>query len=141
MGNHNYGYQDRYRTRELRRDAIRACERAVRYESQSLGFHRVRLDDVERVRQIGPRGFVISAEFEFEGRRRDFERDVSCTVRRGRVVDIDNLPRRRGYRSSGYNYNNYGYNNYGYNNYGYSDYGYSGNEHLRGGKSKKRDDD
>ena len=132
-GQRHYGNQDRRRLKQLRREAIRACKRAVRYEARDRGFRRVFLDDVERVRQIGPRGFVVRAEFEFEGRRRDFERDVTCTVRRGRVVDIDNLPRGRGNRHRGY-----GNNNYGYNNHGYNDYGYHNNEHLRGGKSKKK---
>ena len=126
-GSRHYGYQDRRRLKELRREAIRACKRAVRYESRNRGFRRVYLDDVERVRQIGPRGFVVRAEFEFEGRRRDFERDVTCTVRRGRVVDISNLPRSRGNRNRGYGYNNYGHNGYGY----------YGNDHLKGGNSKK----
>lgn len=93
---------DRYHTKRLRREAIRACSDAVKYAARDRGFRRVHIDDVEGVRQIGPEGFRIRAEFEFEGRRRDFERDVTCTVRRGRVVDIDNLPRPRGYRHSGY---------------------------------------
>lgn len=96
------GYQDRYHIRELRREAIRLCKQAVKYESYNSGFRNVYLDDVERVEQIGPRGFKIRAEFEFEGRRRDFDKDVTCTVRRGRVVHLDNLPRPRGYRRAGY---------------------------------------
>ncbi len=120
-GHGYYGYQDRRRTKELRREAIQACKKAVRWEARDRGFRRAYFEDVERVRQIGPRGFVVRAEFEFEGRRRDFDRDVTCTVRRGRVVNIDNLPRPRGYRQSGYGYH---HNNYG------------GNDHLKGGKRR-----
>ena len=96
-------------TRQLRRNAIEACRQAVKYESRDFGFRRVYLDDVERVRQIGPNGFLVRAEFEFEGPRRDFERDVTCEVRRGRVVDIDNLPRRIASRRG--NNNQYGFSN------------------------------
>ena len=117
-GSRHYGYQDRYRVKQLRREAIHLCKRAVKREVYDRGFRGAYLEEVERVRQIGPRGFVVRAEFEFEGRRRDFDRDVTCTVRRGRVVDIDNLPRPRGYRNS---------------NYGYRHDGYRGNDHLKGG--------
>ena len=134
-----HGYQDRYHTRRLTREAVELCKCAVEEEGYRQGFRSVHLDDVENIRQIGPRGFVIRAEFEFDGRRRDFERDVTCTIRRGRVVDIDNLPRTRGRR--GYGYNSYGNNNYGYNNYGYNNYGQNSagvNDYLKGGSTKKK---
>lgn len=94
----NYGYQSNYRTRQLRRQAVRLCEQAVSHRSYRNGFKYVELDDVERIRQIGPQGFVVRAEFDFKGYRRGFEKDVTCTVRRGKVVDINDLPRPIGHR-------------------------------------------
>ena len=119
-GNNRYnGYNNRQRLKKLRRRAIRSCSEAVKYAAHQRGFRRVYLEDVERVKQIGPQGFLIRAEFEFEGRRRDFDREITCEVRRGRVVDIDNLPRARGHRGG---------------NDGYHDgYGPRGNDHLKGG--------
>ena len=133
-GGHGYGsYGNRswYQTRQLRRDAVRACAEAVRRTSNRAGFRRVYLDDVEGIRQIGPYGFKVRAEFEFEGRRRDFERDVTCTVRRGNVVNIDNMPERRGYY--GYGYGNQGY---GYPGRDYRNDGHRGNDHLKGGQHR-----
>ena len=129
-GYRNRDYNQRYRQQRLRKDAIQACRRAVKYEARNRGFRRAYFEGVERVRQIGPRGFLVRAEFEFEGRRRDFDRDVTCEVRRGRVVDINNLPRPRVNRNGGYGYN--------YNHPRSNDHGYHNNDHLRGGKSKKK---
>jgi len=118
-----YGYRNQ--TKQLRKQAIRACRQAVRQEARYLGFDRAKFEEVERVRQVGPRGFIVRAEFEFEGRRRDFDRDVTCEVRRGHVVDINNLPRPRGYRNSGYR------------NDGYRGYGYHSNDQLKGGDQRR----
>lgn len=88
--------------RRLRRDAIQMCRRATAHQAYNIGFHEVDFDNDRRVRQLGPRGFRVRLkDVEFEGRRRDIERDVVCTVRRGRVVNVEGVPqpRRRGYRS------------------------------------------
>ncbi|MEO1101853.1 MAG: hypothetical protein AAFW65_08405 [Pseudomonadota bacterium] len=95
---HHRGGDRYYSDRGLRRDAIRQCRRAIRNEGYSRGFRDVDFDD-RRVRQVGPRGFVVRFETEFEGRRREFERDVRCEVRRGRIVALDGIPYpRRGHR-------------------------------------------
>lgn len=98
-----------YREAErLQRQAVRACRRAIRDEAYYRGFRDVDFERGRRVEQIGPRGFRVTfREVEFEGRRRDFDRRVSCTVRRGDLVrQIDGIPRpgRRGnaYRSGYY---------------------------------------
>lgn len=88
---HHRGGGRYYNDRELRRDAVRQCRRAIRNEGYSRGFRDVDFDD-RRVRQVGPRGFVVRFETEFEGRRREFERDVRCEVRRGRIVALDGVP-------------------------------------------------
>lgn len=87
-----YGRHHRYDRRELRRDAARQCRRAIRRIGRDIGFREIEFDD-RKVRQIGPYAFEVRFETEFEGRRREFERDVWCLVRRGRVVDIDGIPR------------------------------------------------
>ena len=92
--------QTRAQERDLRHQAIRACRRAIKSEAYHIGFRDVDFDDGRRARQIGPRGFVVKfKEVEFEGRRREFERSVSCTVRRGNVKHIEGIPQpgRRGY--------------------------------------------
>lgn len=105
--NTNYSYNRRgQNSRRLRQNAVRACARAVNYKGEYLGFRDVDLEDVERIQQIGRNSFRIRAEFEFENRRRDFDRDVFCTVRNGQVVDIDGLP--SNFNSRGYN-SGYGY--------------------------------
>lgn len=106
--NRRYGHND-YRTgnREARRRAVRACRRAIRDEAHYLGFHDVDFDDGRYVEQIGPRGYRVTFnEVEFETRRRDIERPVTCIVRRGdQVRDLRGIPH-RGHR--GHN-NRYGY--------------------------------
>lgn len=84
----NYGYYD---NRNLQRDAVRQCRRAIRDEGYSLGFRTVDFEG-RRVRQVGPRGFVVRLNTEFEGRRREFERNVRCEVRRGRIVSLEGVP-------------------------------------------------
>ena len=97
-----------YREAErLQRQAVRACRRAIRSEAYNIGFRDVDFERGRYVDQIGPRGFRVTfKEVEFEGRRRDWERPVTCIVRRGdRVRHIEGIPeprRRSYYRSSGY---------------------------------------
>lgn len=107
---HGYGNewgQSRKDVRRLKRDATRECRRAIRYEARNIGFRDIDFDDGRRVRQIGPYGFRVSFhEVEFEGRRRDFERRVTCTVRRGQVRHLDGIPQpgRRAARRNGLRY-------------------------------------
>ncbi len=104
--NRHYGYGDRYyghrELRQMKRRAIRACRRAIRAEADYLGFRDVDFDDGRYAEQIGPRGFRVTFnEVEFEGRRRDLERPVTCIVRRGdQVREIYGIPQRghRGHR-------------------------------------------
>lgn len=89
-----------WEVRQLRRDARQRCAGAVQRQGYRIGFRDVDIDDDIRVRQIGPQGFRVRFDdVEFEGRRREFERDVTCTVRRGRVVELSGVPRpgRRGH--------------------------------------------
>lgn len=107
--NRHYGYHDRHYgpdryhgdDRRARRRAIRACRAAIRDEAYHIGFRDVDFERGRYVEQIGPRGFRVTFnEVEFEGRRRDFDRQVTCIVRRGdRVKDIRGIPvpGRRGY--------------------------------------------
>ena len=97
----NYRYHDRQDYRQAKRRAIRACRRAIRDEAHYRGFYDVDFDDGRYAEQIGPRGFRVTFnEVEFETRRREFERPVTCVVRRGdQVRDIWGIPepRRRGH--------------------------------------------
>ena len=107
----HYGYSDRRSYRQLKRRAIRACRRAIRDEAYHLGFRDVDFEHGRYAEQIGPRGFRVTFnEVEFEGRRRDFERPVTCIVRRGdEVRRIHGIPQRgqrhrnRGHRGGYYN--------------------------------------
>lgn len=90
----HYGHDDR----KLKRRAIRACRAAIRDEAHYRGFRDVDFDRGRYAERIGPRGFRVTFhEVEFETRRRDIERPVTCIVRRGDVVKrIDGIPHRRG---------------------------------------------
>jgi len=108
-----YGYRgDRdYRMNEvdrLSREAIQACRSSIRYEARRMGFRDVDFDSRAWAQPIGRAGYEVRfREVEFEGRRHEFERSVSCTVRHGRVTDIDGLPRPGGgprYSDRGYDY-------------------------------------
>lgn len=97
--------------KQLKRNAAQQCRRAINYEAQQIGFRDVDYDDGRRVRQIGPNGFRVTFnEVEFETRRRDIERVVTCTVRRGQVRNLEGVPNRthrgnRGHRqNTGYRY-------------------------------------
>jgi hypothetical protein len=92
--------QSEREVRGLRRDAVQACRREVAKQAYRIGYREVDFDDDRRLRQTGPYGFrVVLDDVEFESRRRDREHDVTCTVRRGHVVDIHGLPApgKRGY--------------------------------------------
>ncbi|WP_300395741.1 hypothetical protein [Henriciella sp.] len=93
--------------RHLRRDALQRCAGAIQRQGYRAGFRDVDIDDDYRVRQLGPRGFRVRFDdVEFEGRRREFERDVRCTVRRGNVVKLIGLPQpgRRGWNNRRYDH-------------------------------------
>ena len=111
--NDRYG-QRPWKTRQLRRDAVRQCAGVIQRQGYRAGFRDVDIDNDLRVRQIGPRGFVVRFnDVEFEGRRREFYPDVRCTVRRGNVTELAGLPEpgRRGNRgyNRGYNNGHHGY--------------------------------
>ena len=92
--NDRYG-QRPWETRQLRRQAVQQCAAVIQRKGYRAGFRDVDIDNDFRVKQIGPRGFRIRFDdVEFEGRRREFYRDVTCTVRRGDVVKIAGLPER-----------------------------------------------
>jgi hypothetical protein len=110
-----YGYrvnewgQSQREVKQLKRQAVRACRQAIRQEANYKGFRDVDFDDGRRAYQNGPVGFRVTFnEVEFEGRRRDFERPVTCQVRNGTQVKwIDGIPQRgkRGHRrNSSYRY-------------------------------------
>lgn len=103
---HNdYRYNNRQVNRQAKRQAIRACRQAIRNEAHYLGFRDVDFDDGRYAERIGPRGYRVTFnEVEFETRRRDIERPVTCIVRGGdQVRDIRGLPSPRGH---GQNRNN-----------------------------------
>ncbi len=83
---------DRYGPSERRERirAVRQCRSAIADKAWRVGFRDVDFDDDRRVHRVGPAGFNVRFdEVEFEGRRRVIERSVTCTIRRGQVVDID----------------------------------------------------
>lgn len=82
--------------REAKRRAVQACRRAIRNEANYLGFRDVDFDDGRYVEQIGRRGYRVTFnEVEFETRRRDIERPVTCIVRGGdQVRDLHGIPQR-----------------------------------------------
>lgn len=93
--------QTRHEVKQMKRYAAQQCRRAIKGEAYNIGFRDVDFDDGRRVSQIGPRGFRVTFnEVEFETRRRDIERVVTCTVRRGQVRRVEGIPQRgqRGHR-------------------------------------------
>ena len=106
---YRYGYQlnqwgqSRRVVTGLRRDALQACRRAVAKQAYRIGYRDVDFDDDRLIRQTGPHDFRVRLDdVEFEGRRRDRESDVTCSVRRGYVVNIQGIPAagHRGYRNA-----------------------------------------
>ena len=76
------------------RDAIQACRAGIRHEARRIGFRDVDFDSRAWAQRIGRGDYQVRfREVEFEGRRREFERSVTCTVRNGRVTWIDGMPR------------------------------------------------
>jgi len=86
----SYGYR-KQGDRWERRRAVRQCAVAIQRKGYRLGFRDVDFDD-RYVKQVGPNGYVVFFETEFEGRRREFERRVRCEVRQGNIVAIDAIP-------------------------------------------------
>ncbi len=98
---HNtYSRYDGHRyNRDLSKHARRSCRAAILDQAHYIGFRDVDFDSRARVHQFGPRGFEVTFnEVEFEGRRREFERRVSCVVKNGRVHDIYGIPQPRSHR-------------------------------------------
>jgi len=90
---HNGHYGNQRVNRQMKRRAIQACRRAIRDEAHYLGFRDVDFDDGRYAERIGPRGFRVTFnEVEFESRRRDIERPVTCIVRNDQVRDIRGIP-------------------------------------------------
>ena len=90
------GYAPNYRDR-MSREAIRACRQGIKWEAHRLGFRDVDFDSRAWAQPFGRGGYTVRfREVEFEGRRHDFETGVSCTVRHGRVTDIQGIPHRGG---------------------------------------------
>lgn len=90
------GYAPNYRDR-MSRDAIQACRKGIKREAYRLGFRDVDFDSRAWAQPFGRRGYTVRfREVEFEGRRHDFDRSVSCTVRNGWVTDIQGIPHRGG---------------------------------------------
>lgn len=88
-------YDNRWRhddiMREIVRDAVRSCRRAVRIEADRKGILDVDFEDVD-IRRVAPRVAEVRFEAEFEGRRVELERNVTCTYTRGHVVDVRGVP-------------------------------------------------
>lgn len=105
---HNGHYGNQRANRQMKRQAIRACRRAIQDEAHYRGFRDVDFDDGRYAEQIGPQGFRVTFnEVEFETRRRDIERPVTCIVRRGdQVRDIRGIPHRN---NRGHNRGHRGY--------------------------------
>ena len=101
MRDSRYGYgrnawgQTQRQADQLSRVAIQACRQDVQRSARYAGFRDVDFDSRSWTDQIGPNGFTVHfREVEFErGHGRDINRPVTCTVRQGRVVDIDGMPR------------------------------------------------
>lgn len=90
------GYAPNYRDR-MSREAIQACRAGIKYEARRAGYRDVDFDSRAWAQPFGRNGYTIRfREVEFEGRRHDFDRSVSCTVRNGRVTDIQGVPYRGG---------------------------------------------
>jgi len=106
-GHSHYGQNHR----QAKRQAIRACRRAIRNEAYNLGFRDIDFDDGRYAEQIGPRGYRVTFnEVEFESRRRDIERSVTCIVRRGdQVREIYGIPQRGQRHARGQRRHHHGY--------------------------------
>lgn len=91
--------QTRSEERQLRRQAVQTCRAEINRAAWRIGYRDVDFDDGRRVRQVGPYGFrILFDDVEFEGRRRDRERDITCVVRRGQIARLEGIPDRGHYR-------------------------------------------
>lgn len=108
---YNTRYNSRHTNRQAKRQAIQACRQAIRQEAHHRGFRDIDFDDGRYAERIGPRGYRVTFnEVEFENRRRDIERPVTCIVRGGdRVSDIRGIPNTRNRGQGGQNRRNNGY--------------------------------
>ena len=119
-----YG-QAPWEVRQMRREARQMCVRAVNRAGYRAGFRDVDVDDDIRTRQIGRYAFQVRLDdVEFEGRRREFERDVTCVVRRGRIESISGIPQ----PGRGHGYHR------GHDDYRYDDWHHRYDRGLRGGR-------
>ncbi len=106
-----YG-QNPWEARQLRRSAVESCAASIQRQGYRVGFRDVDIDDDIRVQQTGRNSFTIRFEdVEFEGRRRELERDISCSVAYGNVVALHGIPQPG---SRGYGYRQGSHHNYGY---------------------------
>lgn len=99
----SYGYRGArpsYRASPAERrtmEAIQACRIGIQREARRIGYRDVDFDSRAWAQPIGRGDYSVRfREVEFEGRRHDVERSVSCIVRNGYVTDIDGLPRLKG---------------------------------------------
>ncbi|MDF1681656.1 hypothetical protein [Ponticaulis sp.] len=92
------GHGDRFElTRRERRQVINQCERAADDRADwSTRRGRAHTEFVGRpyVRQFGPAGYEVEGAVRVSTRRGSNIVPVECTIRRGRVVDLDMNPRR-----------------------------------------------
>ncbi len=92
------GHGDRFElTRRERRQVINQCERAADDRADwSTRRGRAHTEFVGRpyVRQFGPAGYEVEGAVRISTRRGSNIVPVECTIRRGRVVDLDMNPRR-----------------------------------------------
>ncbi|MGB3624648.1 MAG: hypothetical protein WA989_02400 [Henriciella sp.] len=134
-----YG-QAPWETRQLRRSAMQQCAAEIQRQGYRVGYRDIDIDDDIRTRQTGRNSFLVRFDdVEFEGRRRELERDISCSVSYGRVVSLSGIPR-PGSRGYGYRNSGYGY-SYGHSgNRGYS-WGNRGQSHSSYGRSDRHDND
>ena len=98
--------QTRWEIRELKREAIRTCRRAVNNQAYNIGYDDVEFNQRGRARQTGPYRFKVYIEHvQFEQRRRHghIDRNINCDVKRGNVRRVRGMPR-QGYgdRHNGY---------------------------------------
>ncbi|MEM5516877.1 hypothetical protein WNY37_07935 [Henriciella sp. AS95] len=150
-GRSTYG-QSPWEVRQMRRSAMQQCAAAIQRKGYRAGFRDIDIDDDVRVRQTGRNSFHVRFDdVEFEGRRRELERDISCSVDYGRVVSLSGIPQpgRRGYgfrddhRGNSWGHNNHRGSSWG--NRGYSNSRYDRNDHDRRaddrGRNRRGDDD
>ncbi|MDJ0920591.1 MAG: hypothetical protein QNI84_05645 [Henriciella sp.] len=95
--------QTKREVRSLRREAFQTCAAKVARKGYRAGAYDVDVHRSDsRVRQIAPYGFVVRMKDVHADTPRGYvSADVTCKVRRGRVVDLDGMPH---YAPRGYGY-------------------------------------